>query len=188
MPIIDYWKKFRDAFTDELSKVTDGDLSEAWKSSENRTKLYEERILPQVAEVMGLVLRKEEFKVDYTLCKPTGNDYDVPLVFVESENVASSAEHEIRKLCCLHAPLKILITCAEWSDEPNAWSHGGVKEALLERWRNQVWLHNKEWPSPCITGVVVAEWNQSLRYYALAFDCFGDIVDEHGLVFERKIS
>lgn len=188
LPTIDYWKKFLNAFTAELSRLSDREFSDAWMSSGNRTSLYEDRILKQVAGAMGLVFRKEEFKIDYTLCKSTDRGYDVPLVFVESENVANSAHHEIRKLSCLHAPLKVLIVCAEWSDEPGAWKHGGFKESLLARWGSQVRAHNKEWPSPCITGVLVAEWNQCLRYYALAFDHFGEIADEHRVVFERTIS
>ena len=183
--ITDFWKKFLSGFAAELEGISDGEFMSAWTSSSARTSLYEDRVLGNVAQRMDLGLKKEEFKVDYTLCKEGERGYEVPLVYVESENVATSAHHEIRKLCCLHAPLKVLIVCAEWSDE---WSHRGLKKDLLPKWRHQIISHNKEWPAPCITGIIVAEWQEEkLRYYALALDHFGEVVDSEKVFLEREI-
>lgn len=182
-----FWREFLGAFSQGLSATSEEEFSRAWKSSGDRTAFYEGTLLESVSEAMGLTFKKEEFKVDYTFCATT-TDYDVPMVFVESENVATSAHHEMRKLCCLHAPLKVLIVCAEWSNEPGAWNHGGYQDRLLKEWGMQIRAHNKVWPSPSITGVIVAEWNESLKFYAVAFDHFGDVVDEHRVVFEHGVS
>lgn len=186
MPTFSFWRAFLNAFSKGLSATSDERFLRAWESSGNRTALYEETLLKNVSETMGLTFKKEEFKVDYTFCTTTSNDYDVPMVFVESENVATSAHHEMRKLCCLHAPLKVLIVCAEWSNKPGAWKHGGYQDRLLKQWAAQIRAHNKAWPSPSITGVIVAEWNESLKYYAMAFDHLGEVVDEHRIIFEHS--
>lgn len=188
MPLVSYWTRFVDAFIDEISSLPNEALSEAWQSSANRTRLYEHRVLPQVASKMSLRFKKEEFRVDFTFCKAVLDTYEVPVIFIESENIATSAHHEIRKLCCLHAPLKVLIVCAEWSDEPGAWPHGGCKQVLLEQWRQQINAHNREWASSSTIGIIVAEWNQLLRYYAVAFNHFGDVVDDHRIIFEREVT
>lgn len=188
MPLMNFWKEFLSSFSESLHSTPLETFSKAWESSRNRTELYEGALLRAVAEKMGLLFKSEEFKVDYTLCVQGVDGYQVPAVFVESENVALSAHHEIRKLCCLHAPLKVLIVCAEWSNDTNVWKHGGYKNKLIQQWSKQIREHNKVWPSPCITGVIVAEWHESLRYYAFAFDHLGEIVDAHRVIFDKKAS
>lgn len=188
MPTLSFWREFLSAFAKGLSATSGEEFLKAWESSGNRTALYEGALLKNVSETMGLTFKKEEFKVDYTFCAIDDNGYDVPMVFVESENIATSAHHELRKLCCLHAPLKVLIVCAEWSDEPNAWKHGGYKNQALKQWATQILAHNKAWPSPSTTGVIVAEWNASLKYYATAFDHLGEVVDKHRVIFEHGAS
>lgn len=175
------WKNFLNAFHQCLSVTSGESFSAAWQSSTSRTKFYAGTLLKNVSDEMGLIFKKEEFKVDYTFCVTIENKYDVPIVFIESENVATSAHHEIRKLCCLHAPLKVLIVCAEWSNEKS----GGYQDNLIKRWAAQIRSHNKIWPSPSITGVIVAEWNESLKYHVIAFDHFGEVVDKHRVFFEH---
>jgi len=186
-PLISFWNEFKREFIRELNELSDEEYQYAWRRRKNRTILYEDTIIPKISKSLNLNYKKEDFKIDYTLC--VENDgHEVPLIFIESENVANSAHHEIRKLCCLSAPLKVLIVCAEWSDEPGAWRHGGDKCKLIERWSSQIKAHNKVWPMPAVTGVIVAEWNSSLKYYSLAFDHLGDIVDNHEIMFSREIS
>ena len=184
-PLISYWTNFEAAFKRELCLVSEQEFSEAWHQSRARTALYENRIIPAVSETMGLKFWKEDFKIDYTLCQEV-DGVNVPLIFIESENDANSAHHEIRKLCCLSAPLKVLIVCSEWSEESGDWKHGGHKSTLLNRWGKQIKAHNKSWPVPAITGVIVAEWNACLRYYSLAFDHLGDVIDEHKIMFTAE--
>ncbi|KXS54330.1 MAG: hypothetical protein AWU57_1278 [Marinobacter sp. T13-3] len=179
------WAEFVNNFEKKLDESCDETLLKAWESSGNRTSFYESSLLRNVASEMSMVFKNEDFKIDYTFCKRMDGHYDVPLIFIESENVAASADHEMRKLCCLQAPLKVLIVCAEWSEEPGFWSHGGDKNRLLKKWSSQIRMHNKVWPSPSITGVIVAEWRDSLRYYSIAFDHFGEVVDQHRMFFCR---
>lgn len=142
-PQLDYWRKFKGAFQQELTACSRDDFSTAWKTSTNRTRFYEENLLPRVADSLQLKFLKEEFKIDYSLCKETPDGYLVPLVFVESENIATGiANSELRKLCLLYSPLKVLITCVEWSDEPGYWRSGGLKAQLTEKWSNIIRAHN----------------------------------------------
>ncbi|MBU2986746.1 hypothetical protein KO528_15380 [Saccharophagus degradans] len=186
MNLVQYWKAFENTFKEQLTNVTSDQYREAWKSSSNRTALYERVILPSVAQNLGLVFKSEEWKIDFTLCRDV-NGYPVPEIFIESENVALSAHHEIRKLCCLSSPLKILIVCAEWSDREGDWPHGGLKYRLLEQWASIIKNHSKVWLNEGVTGIIVAEANATLSFYSIAFDHFGEVVSDHSIIFERDI-
>ena len=187
MPLISYWKSFKKEFHSELSHLSDDDFKKAWENCANRTVLYEKKIIPGVAKSLGLKFLNEDFKIDYTLCHVIDGN-NVPGIFIESENNASSAHHEIRKLCCLSAPLKVLIVCAEWSDKTGDWKHGGHKNKLIDRWTSQIKAHNKMWSSPAITGLIIAEWNHHLKFYSIAFDHLGEIADDHAIMFSKVIS
>jgi hypothetical protein len=186
-PLINYWTRFKKYFVDYLSSLDDSELLSAWEASGNRTKLYENRIIQSVANKLELEFIKEDFKIDYTLCQRIG-DYKVPLVFIESENDARSADHEIRKLCCMNAPLKVLIVCSEWSDEKGYWKNGGDKQLLTEKWQNQIRAHGKIWSSNSVTAVIVAEWKEELRYYSFVFDSYGNIIEDHEIFFRHVCS
>jgi len=182
-----YWNRFLSAFTSQLKSLSAEDFQRAWMSSANRTILYENVVLPNVAHELGLEFVFEEWKVDYTLCRKV-DEYLVPEVFVESENVAVSAHHEVRKLCCLASPLKVLIVCSEWSNEDGDWRHGGHKEKLLLEWSSIIQRHSKVWPQNSIFGVIVAEANELLTYYAVAFDNRGKYATEHNVIHSINIS
>ncbi|WP_028491962.1 hypothetical protein [Thioalkalivibrio sp. ALE19] len=186
--ITGFWREFRTAFESALEGMTDEEFREAWKGCAARTKRYEEHVLPEVANTMGLKFQKEDFKVDFTLCEVDSSGNAVPIVFIESENNARSADHEVRKLACLHAPLKVLVVCAEWSNDQGDWSHKGDRDDLSSMWAKQINAHNAVWPSTSVTGVIVAEWNRTMRYYSLAFGPRGEIVDPHECFFDREIS
>ena len=182
------WDEFRSSFVKNLEALPVSQFNEAWKTSKNRTRLYEHTILEPVCREIGLNYKKELFKIDYTFCRKSKNGTDVPLVFIESENVALDAEHEMRKLCCLSAPLKVLITCAEWSDIPGDWKNGGYKELLTNRWSEMISAHNSIWPQPALTGVLIAEaLNERLRYYSILFGPNGSIEKESEIIFEIKL-
>lgn len=187
-PQLDYWRKFKGAFRQELSACAADEVSTAWKKSTNRTTFYEENLLPRVADNLQLKFLKEEFKIDYSLCKQAPDGYLVPLIFVESENIAMVADSELRKLCLLYSPLKVLITCVEWSDEPGYWKKGGCKAKLTKKWSNIIRAHNSILPQLAVTGVIVAEWNTYLRYYSLAFDHRGELIDSEDKFFEKEYS
>ena len=63
-----------------------------------------------------------------------------------------------------------------------------LQNQALKQWATQIRAHNKAWPSPGTTGVIVAEWNASLKYYVTAFDHLGEVVDKHRVIFEYGAS
>lgn len=180
---LEAWKKFESSFALSMTEVRKEALSEIWNSSASRTRFYEEFALPAVAKSLELKLKFEEFKIDYTLCQKSGSNVDVPLIYIESENVALSAEHEVRKLCCLNARLKILITCSEWTAQRPYWAHDGHRELLLERWSKIIRSFDACMPQEAAFGILVGERaGERLRFYSLLLDQCGDIQTERVLV------
>src|SRR5205814_6852218 len=121
----------------------------------------------RVAEALDLALEPELLIVDFAL---VGKVDRVPRVFVESENIASSADQEVRKLCCLAAPLKVLLSVCEWDEAPSVWRRGSVRPRLLPAWRRVVAAHaDAGLLSGEIVGVV-AEWRPDhfLRLYSVS--------------------
>jgi len=64
--------------------------------------------MPAVAESLGLAHEREFLLIDHVLSADS-----VPLVFIESENDAVAVA-ELRKLCSVAGPLKVVLTCVEW--------------------------------------------------------------------------
>jgi len=176
-----YWDDFKKYFKEAIENSSDNELLVAWESLKNRTKFYENNILIKVAKKMDLIFVKEEYKIDYTLCKKSSiADYNVPMIFIESENNAPTTKSEVRKLCCLAAPLKVLLTCMEWSD-------GGNKQRYLKEWGGIINYHNLEWPQPTQTGLLVAERiGLCLKIHNLLLDSSGTVVEEN-ILFNRVL-
>lgn len=185
--LLNYWHKFIDILHGTLSRTSDDAFIRAWKSRTARTEFYVGELLQNMAPQLGMTLRTELLSVDYAFCKTTASGERVPLIFVESENATATAEHEIRKLCALAAPLKILITCCEWSDERGVWKHGGKKSKHLASWSRIIKAYGEVWPNSCLYGIVVAEWSSALRYYTLCLDSHGDLCEDNGVSFQREI-
>ena len=107
------WFEFIDHFNVCIEKYSDEQLRQAWSSRKDRTKFYTDHLLPQVANDMNLKIAKEEFNVDFAMGVEdpySDSGKPIPKIYIESENDISIAEHEIRKLCSLNPPLRILIT------------------------------------------------------------------------------
>jgi hypothetical protein len=150
------WSEFLELFIRALESKPPCQFAWAWKSAKNRTSFYRNGVLPEVAKGLGLVDAYELFRVDSTFCVQSASPKAslVPIIHVESENQAASAEHEVRKLCALTSRLKVLISCDEWSD---SWNHGGHAQRYLSDWRQLVRNHNSFHPDDCEMGVIVAE-------------------------------
>ncbi len=119
--------QFLGAFAQRIASIGAGVLRTAWHSQHERTALYT-GILRDVAGDMELTLEEQLLIVDYALVDATTN---VPRVFIESENIAFSAMQEVRKLCCLAAPLKVLLSVCEWDESPGVWPNGSVRRRVL---------------------------------------------------------
>src|SRR5437762_2432358 len=112
------WNRFQEIFESMAEDCDPLELVTAWKSKTNRTK-FVKHFLSQVASALGLTLERELWKVDFALSVVSETESNVPVIFVESENVIKDVSREggeVRKLCCHSAPLKVLITVGEWDE------------------------------------------------------------------------
>jgi len=186
-----HWKKFRDSLKGNLEAANQAALKNAWNSQPERTEFYTRKLLPKVAEDLGLYCTTELFKVDFALCAKSTSGHMVPLIFIESENDACSATHEMWKLCSLSAPLKVLISCIEWCEDPGYWPPFGIKgekSRLLLDWKSIIKAHNEVWPQPCVYGIVIGELKENtLRFYSYGLGANGCELDPEG-VLELTIS
>ena len=180
------WDSFKEGFITQIRLAGEVALTEAWQSSSGRTGFYCDKLLPDVAKQMGLELRTELFRVDASLCKlHQTTKQHVPLIFIESENYAHTASHEMHKLCCLSSPVRVLITCTEWGE--NIWEHQGTKDTLLKEWGAIIKSYADIWPQNGVLGLIVAEWSDKLSLYISAWNSNGEIhkVEEQIFPFDH---
>ena len=189
----EWWKMFQESIAKELSNTPSQRLWEAWGSRGRRTIFYTEDLLPPVARELGLEWETELLAVDYAMSLPISR---VPLVFVEAENDIGNAYNEVRKLCCLSAPVRVLLTVGEWDATEGVWSHGGLRLTLLKTWQAIVEAHVKARPSASVLGVLVGEWcdalparsDHRLRFYSYLIDANAALsTDQTEVLFERII-
>jgi hypothetical protein len=167
-PWLEFLKAFAGVFDTHLAKV----IREAWSPSrEKRTIFYANVFLPVVANALQLDRRQEEYlNIDHVF---RGRDSEgVPRMFIETENVVIGADREIRKLCAVLCPLKVLITVANGVWPPLG---GNPQNALLGRWREIARAHHRVCPDPGVLGVLVSECCAQddfdrFRFYAYHFD------------------
>ena len=185
--LLSYWSEFKNALKAKLDDISSEKLFEAWREHGKRTNLYSNDLIPGIADRLNLIFEKEFCNVDYTLCVRSGN-HNVPLIFIESENNADSSSHEIRKLCSVCAPLKVLFTVVEWSDEPDYWNHGGRKKEFIDKWNSIINEHTDVWAQPHIIGFVVGEGNGDvLRFYSFALSANGRLIDSEDIIMEKHL-
>ena len=179
------WFEFIEHFNDCIRKCSDEQWRQAWGNSTNRTKFYTEDLLPQVAKNMNLKITKEEFKVDFVMgIEDPYFEYKIPKIYIESENVFNSAGHEIRKLCSLNSPLRILITVDKWPNEPEK------KFSKLREWQSIIAAHKKHNKDFAGTiGILIGDFESDiLRFHALAFWPDGELRDPEHVIFERELN
>jgi hypothetical protein len=171
------WFRFRDAFMTAVSAMETEQLTAAWASQTARTIFYRDSILKSVPEL---------FKVDFVMATQSSSGLQVPVIFIESENIAISASHEVCKLSALAVPLRVLITVVEWSD---LWTTGGRRKILLPQWQSIVRAHAEIWPHPGWLGIVIGEWgpDSHLRFYTLALGPDGEIRDPEAMKVDRLV-
>jgi hypothetical protein len=90
-PILRYWRTFKTEFVAFIKKSDDSALITAWTSRAARTEFYRDKVLPGIAGVLDLELRPELFRRDFAMRIKSSTGYRVPLIFIESENVAATA-------------------------------------------------------------------------------------------------
>jgi muramoyltetrapeptide carboxypeptidase LdcA involved in peptidoglycan recycling len=174
---IDLWHRFTEQFSAEIKKSSEDELASAWRSPKERTQFYRKMLKPLATSLGTLVEENLEtgnelFKVDFAISRNSG-DVKVPIIFIESENNPNSADHEVRKLVNLAAPLRVLITVSQWDDVSGIWDllGGGHRSRLLPYWEQVIRQHQIIWPRAGVVGILVGEWrpNKTFRFYEYGF-------------------
>lgn len=105
------WYHFKKSLKDELNdlKSSNPEQLQRLKKKGERKYLLNEIVLPSVAQRMNLLHKSEFLRIDYAFCKKGKTGWNVPLVFIESENIWDACYEEALKLCSTITPLKVLI-------------------------------------------------------------------------------
>lgn len=128
---IELWPKFKEAFMQAVRMLPPRDRAKFCAGPERRyrTEIYKTRVLPDVGRRLGLTLGGGHLTIDAHY-KDSGG---YPYIFIEYENVATTAKQEVEKLCYVRSPLKILITVR------------GPDDKLKQEWSNSVRESWREW-------------------------------------------
>jgi len=164
------WPNFKKEFVAQIKQQRDIGFKEAWTGPANRTKFYVEKIFPNVAKNLGLVLTTELFKVDAALAiKQQPTNWEIPIIFIESENNFDTAAEEFYKLCSLSAPLRVLITITD--DINNENTIGWLKD-----WSSYIETYSELWQNRGILGIIIADYR--FNFYSMAWDEKGALIEE----------
>lgn len=140
---IEQSRSVRSRIVHELSQLSPEERSQVWHvSSTDRTSHYLKTLIPAITDACGASWAIRElhrfdavFGTDHT-DPDTGTTLRIPKLFLESENVSDSAHHELERLCWSFAPLRLLITVAEW--HPSQYSGTSNRARLRDRWDNYI--------------------------------------------------
>jgi len=195
-PLLPYWEAFVEALNvEELSfdELEDG----SWKTTTHGegeqsiviTDCRMWRLLRPRFRDIGL---KNGHRLHHhdcdLLCETSPNGEQVPRVAVSKGHRMGLSTDELRSLCCYATPLKVLLTCAEWCDEPGYWPHGGMKNTLLSEWKQVLIAHNGLAPQPHIVGVLVGEIKgRTFRLYSLALGPNGEEISPQRILIQRSV-
>jgi hypothetical protein len=177
------WRGFTVAFCQELSLVDPATLAQVWSAGE-RTRFYAREFLPNVAAKLRLQHGTEEFTVDYVMAARSRRELLVPKIYLESENVFDSADHEIRKLCSLNSPLRVLLTVRDqWKDLE---THGF---RTLRDWQGIVRSHaeGNEYFAGVIGVIIGSRMSDRIVFRACAFGADGDLTTPLQTIIECKL-
>lgn len=157
-----------------ILECTAQELSRAWATDAKRTLFYKQAAMPVVAQRMGLKHGSEEFKVDYVMANMSSRGHDIPKIYIESENNYASAGHEIRKLCSINSPLRVLITQTK---KPFSADFASPAHKELREWQSIVRSHHEESPEflGMICVIVGRTVRNGLEFLACTFRSTGDL-------------
>lgn len=174
----DLWLSFRQALLTSATTIPPEDIAAAWDGPlSSWTDLYFQTLLPSVAAKMGLSYCTEKvFRIDAVFHWVATNGYEVPAVCIESENNLNTSIDEIKKLCWLNAPLKILFV---WADE---WTEELENNVVNEDWFYLLDAFLQESQLVGYLGVIVAEWQDNLVFNTFCYNEKGERI-----LFDRLI-
>lgn len=164
---LDLWKIFRDQFFENLKSHDETTLLSMWQSLGARTSFYSAVFMPQLAGRLKMVLKRERCRCDFSL----ESHREVPLVFVETENASATACNEIRNLCRLSAPLKVLILTCGWLRSEKA--------RYQDPWSEIIRNHHSVVAMNCLYAIIAGEWHdgEPLVYSSTLLDVYGKEIE-----------
>ena len=196
---IDLSRSVRSRLLNELLSLTAEERGRIWHTnSSTRTSHYLAKMLPALAEACDASWTQRELhRFDATFGTEfvdplTSAKLRIPKLILESENVVDSAHHELERLCWTFAPLRILVTVAEWS--PAQFPHTASRTRLRERWDSYIrgfdnslrlWNHHRNGVLAILVGECGAD--EILRFYSYEFREFSATFfpgPDHEEVFE----
>jgi len=120
------------------------------------------------------------------MSKVSIREHAIPKIFIESENDFNSADHEIKKLCSINAPLRILIT---YTDKELLKEPGIGAYEKLRKWQSIVMSHhelNEDFFG--VLGVVMArKVGDEIIFQACAFRNSGDLLRPLSVLASRNV-
>ncbi len=180
------WDAFQNSFKKAFEKWSPEELGRFWHtSSEERTSYYKHKIYPKLAELFSfhtdgrkVQVQSEFHTFDAVFRLKERALGEHPIVYIESENATKDSTHEISKFMWINAPLKVLITWAQWDSELYPDSHERKKK-IKSSWQGTIELHRKALDSVGLVpvgriGFLVGECSptedSTLRFYAFSYD------------------
>jgi hypothetical protein len=147
-------------------------LAEIWAAQYSRATFCADELLKSVARDLELDFKREHSRVAYSMWDRRSDSEPTPVILIESEEQATCADEEVKTLCCLAAPLKVLMTFGEWEDVIPRWRNGGHRSTLVTRWRSIRSAYHAAWRDPGVFGVLVGESDPDgvLRFHGFELD------------------
>lgn len=160
------WEQFKENLIICLGECPEIELQKI-RSISQRTIFYFEYLLPKVADKMNLLFVTEEpFRVDgtfYKIGKQDGKNLKIPIILLESENDYLTSEGEVKKLCLLNAPLKILMIYSDWDGNISNDIKEGFWEYIMEDFNTDSSLTG-------FFAFINCSWSKDLRFDAIVYD------------------
>jgi len=166
------WAAFQRSFCAAILSMEGIRLAEIWAAQYSRATFCADELLRSVAKDLELDFKRDHSRVAYSMWDYRFDSEPTPVVFIETEEQATSADQEVKTLCRLAAPLKVLITVGEWEDEIPRWRNGGHRSTLVTRWRSIRSAYHAAWHDPGVFGVLVGESDPDgiLRFHGFELD------------------
>ncbi|WP_370547441.1 hypothetical protein [Edwardsiella tarda] len=171
---------FKNALYNKLFSIDISDFESAWGNGLSNKTRFVEKLFSSLASDMSLFIEYEKFRCDMTLLDEDG----IPLVFIESENNHSTAVTEVEQLCCLHAPLKVLVISCSWFDTE--------RERWLPIWSSIIKKYSEAYPTNSKFSIIIGEWGRGvpcddiLRYYMVTLSSLGEVIDDVEWVLQKS--
>jgi len=173
----DLWNNFKQSLLEGIKETDVRAFEQAWKSCNDRTLFYFDILLPRVAQKLKLGFQKEKpFRIDGIFTIRGGQTNDVPIIYLESENNARSSYEEVYKLCCLNAPLKVLIVCTEWDDQ--IWK----EQVVYKYWHYIIEDFKDELSLTGYFAFIIAAWDETLKFHSYVFNENAELIEDAMLI------